>query len=46
MPDPEAGKLRGNRNIKRLNKIPNTNSDEMPKQQVEFGLEAANSVND
>jgi len=46
MPDPETGKLRGNRNIKRLNKIPNTNSDEMLKQQVEFGLEAANSVND
>lgn len=46
MPDPKTGELRGNRNIKRLERISQTKQDEEIKRCLEFGLEAADSIND
>ena len=46
MPDPKTGELRGNRNLKRLRRISQTKQDEEIKRCLEFGLEAAESIND
>jgi len=46
VPDPETGELRGNRNLKRLNRISQRKQDEEIKRTLELGLEAAESIND
>ncbi len=46
MPDPKTGELRGNRNLKRLEGITQTKQQEEIKRSLEFGLEAADSIND
>ena len=46
MPDPKTGELRGNRNLKRLQRISRTKQDEEIKRGLELGLEAAASIND
>ncbi len=46
MPDPKTGELRGNRNLKRLRRISQTKQEEEIARGLEFGLEAAESIND
>jgi arginase family enzyme len=46
MPDPKTGELRGNRNLKRLRRISQTKQQEEIAHGLEFGLEAAESIND
>ena len=46
MPDPTTGELRGNRNLERLSKIPQTKQQEEIERSLEIGLEAADSIND
>ena len=46
MPDPKTGELRGNRNLKRLQRISQTKQDEEVQRCLELGLEAADSIND
>ena len=46
MPKPKRGQLRGNRNLDRLAKIPQTKMEAQMKRELEFGLEAADSVVD
>jgi len=46
MPDPKTGELRGTRNIKRLKRISQKKQDEEIARCLEFGLEAAESIND
>jgi agmatinase len=46
MPDPKTGELRGNRNLKRLERISQTKQEEEIERGLELGLEAAASIND
>jgi arginase family enzyme len=46
MPDPKTGELRGNRNLKRLERISQTKQEEEIERGLELGLEAADSIND
>ncbi len=46
MPDKKTGELRGNRNLKRLEKISQTRQQQEIERGLEFGLEAAGSIND
>ena len=46
MPDPKTGELRGTRNLKRLDGITQTKQQEEIKRSLEYGLEAAESIND
>ena len=46
MPDPNTGELRGTRNIKRLKRVSQKKQDEEIARCLEFGLEAAESIND
>ena len=46
MPDKKTGELRGNRNLKRLGKISQTRQQQEIERGLEFGLEAAGSIND
>ncbi len=46
MPDPKTGELRGTRNLKRLDGISQTKQQEEIKRSLEYGLEAAESIND
>ena len=46
MPKPKRGQLRGNRNLDRLAKIPQTKMEAQMARELEFGLEAADSVED
>ena len=46
MPDPKTGKLRGNRNLNRLERISQTKQEEEIQRGLELGLEAADSIND
>ncbi len=46
MPDKKTGELRGNRNLKRLEKISQTKQQQEIERGLEFGLEAAESIND
>ena len=46
MPDPKTGELRGNRNLKRLARISQEKQKEEIARGLEYGLEAAPSVND
>jgi arginase family enzyme len=46
MPDPKSGELRGNRNLKRLARIPQRKQQEEIERGLKYGLEAAGSVTD
>ena len=46
MPDKKTGELRGNRNLKRLGRISQTKQEQEIAKGLEFGLEAADSIND
>ncbi len=46
MPDPKTGELRGNRNLKTLERISQTKQQEEIQRGLELGLEAADSIND
>ena len=46
MPDPKSGELRGNRNLKRLERISQTKQQQEIERGLELGLEAAESIND
>ena len=46
MTDPETGEFRGTRNLKRLKRISQIKQDEEIKRSLEYGLEAADSIND
>lgn len=46
MPDPKTGELRGNRNLKRLERISQTKQEQEIQRGLQFGLEAAESIND
>ncbi len=46
MPDSKTGEFRGNRNLKRLRRISQTKQEEEIARGLEFGLEAAGSIND
>jgi len=46
MPDKKTGELRGNRNLKRLARISQTKQEQEIARGLEFGLEAADSIND
>ncbi len=46
MPDRKTGELRGNRNLKRLEKISQTKQQQEIERGLEFGLEAAESIHD
>lgn len=46
MPDPKTGELRGNRNLRTLERISQTKQQQEIDRGLEFGLEAADSVND
>lgn len=46
MPDPKTGELRGNRNLKRLERISQTKQEKEIERGLELGLQAAESIND
>jgi hypothetical protein len=46
MPEPRDGEFRGARNLKRLKRISQTKQEEEIRRGLEFGLEAAASIND
>ncbi len=46
MPDPKTGELRGNRNLKRLERISQTKQEKEIARGLELGLEAAESIDD
>ena len=46
MPDPKTGEFRGNRNLRRLARLPRTRQEEETARGLELGLEAAESIND
>ncbi|MBT3556725.1 MAG: agmatinase family protein [Rhodospirillales bacterium] len=46
MPDKKTGELRGNRNLKTLERISQTKQEEEIQRGLELGLEAADSIND
>ena len=46
MPDPKTGEFRGNRNLRRLARLPRTRQEEETARSLELGLEAAESIND
>lgn len=46
MPDPKTGELRGNRNLRTLERISQTKQEQEIQRGLELGLEAADSIND
>ena len=46
MPDKKTGELRGSRNLKRLERISQTKQQQEIERGLEYGLEAADSIND